>query len=96
MANKRIQKKRAKAEMLRDKSKFIASFVVFLDPGATRSEYRRMAKSLWKLDMNALFGLSFEVIHGQIMRSVSLMKIMPRKTLDASKLVNWRSITSGS
>jgi len=46
VSNKRIQKKRAKDEMLRDKSKVIASMIVMLDADKPRYEQLKTFKNL--------------------------------------------------
>lgn len=55
MSNKRIQKKRAKAQWERDKSKLIANFLVWMDPTLTNEEYIQQAALLWNLDKEMLF-----------------------------------------
>lgn len=77
MSNKRIQKKRAKAELQRDKSKVITNLVVLMEPGLTRAEYLRIAKPLWKLDMNALFELSERVIDFALFYRSPMVRIKP-------------------
>src|SRR5579871_5084859 len=59
MSNRRIKKKRAKAAAeaawQRDKSTLIANFLVWIDPDASRDEYLRTARIMWKWNKDTLF-----------------------------------------
>lgn len=90
MANKRIQKKRAKAAWERDKRKIIAECLVAWYPSCTHYEYLRMATPLLRMDKGPLL----ELLMRENLRRSPFRRMIPRKTFDASTLVNWRPVIS--
>jgi hypothetical protein len=90
--NKRIRKKRAKAEMLRDKSKVIANMIVMLDSGKPRHEQLKIAKMLWKMSLEELLDLSEKAIRAWVCYHSPLRPMIPRGS--AGDVVDWHSVLS--
>lgn len=89
MSNKRIQKKHAKREWERDKSKLIAQFLTIMYPQLSRRMHLQMAKSLWKLERGPLL----EFLLREYLRRSPLRRMVPRR-ISETPIVNWRPITS--
>ena len=96
MSNKRIQKKRAKAELQRDKSKVIASIIVLLDSEHSRYEQIKTAKRLRKMSMEELFALSERAIRVSVSYHSPLRPMIPRDApvVDWSSAVGYRPTIS--
>jgi hypothetical protein len=81
VSNKRIQQKRAKSQWKRDKSRLIANFLVWMDPDASRADYLRCARALWKLDRETLFR-RIDMMMGYQLRLRSPFRLMKRLVRD--------------
>lgn len=86
MSNKRIRKKRAKAEMLRDKSKVIGSIIALLDADKPRYEQIKIARMLWKRSLEELIELGDRAIQAWV-RIHSPLRLIPRNV----PVVDWSS-----
>lgn len=95
MSNKRIQKKRAKADMRRDKSKVIASIIVLLDSERPRYEQIKTAKRLWKMSLEELLDLSERAIRVWVSYHSPFRSMIPRKSWEG-ELVQWKPVVSFS
>lgn len=89
MANKRIQKKRAKAAEYRKRINLIADLVVFLCPNDTKHEKRKVGLALWKLSDWDLY----RIYSHETLRRSPFRRMIPRSVCNVP-VVKWAPITA--